>query len=207
MSHESVSSKRHCDEREPPHKRYDSDSNWHDEKNLPDGTSIGKMGANWYILDEDDAPLRMTDPSYEFDENGFQNIKKVNDGYIVNSGGSLGNWGRVRISDGGLSVVRSFKGRPPIGDVAIGGKAFRKSLDRLNVLPLPEYLRMWAKRGFWGIIPISILGIIISPSIGGFLLVALPILSVLMYIVGFTLRTVSSEQMWSWDTSSGERTV
>lgn len=206
MSHQKVSSKHNRGERRSPHERYDSDNNWHDKKNLPDGTSIGKMGASWYILDENGVPLPMKDPSYELDENGFHNIKKVDDGYIVNSGGGLGSWGRVRISDSGLSVVRSFKGRPPIGDVATRGKAFRKSLNKLNVLPLPEYLRMWSKRVFWGFMPISILSAILSPSLGGFLFVALPILSVLLHIVAFTLRTVSSEKMWDWDTISHERT-
>lgn len=199
MSHHRASSERNSSERKSSHKRYNSDNNWHGKKDLSDGTKVGKMGANWYILDENDNPLPMTDSSYHFDENGFQNIKKVDDGYIVNSGGSLGNWGRVRTSDDGLSVVRSFKGRPPIGDVAIGGKAFRKSLNKLNVLPLPERLQMWSKRGFWGIIPISIIGMVASPYIGGFLLFTLPILSFLLSIIGFTLRAVSSEKMWSWD--------
>lgn len=188
------------DKRAPPHVRYDSDTSWHAEVTLPDGVSIGKMGAYWYILDEDGVPLPMKNSSFNFDENGFQSIKKVDDGYIVNSRGSIGDWGRVRISNGGLSVVNSFEGKPPIGDVALGGKAFRRSLHRLGVLPLPEYLQLWAKRGLWGFIPISLLTMVLSMSLSGFLFIALPVLSVLMYIAGTILRVASSEQMWEWDT-------
>ena len=45
-------------------------SRWHETSRLPDGTLIGRLGAYWYILDEDGCA--MSDGYHEIscDENG-----------------------------------------------------------------------------------------------------------------------------------------
>lgn len=192
--------RREFDEREPPHIRYSGNTNWHNESTLSDGTPTGKMGASWYLLDENGNPYQLTKSGFRINENGFHNIKAIGQNeFIINSGGDLGIWGHLKIVDEQIHVVKSLKGSPPIGAAPTGNKALYRSLNRLGVLPMPEKLVIWGKRCGWTVLPLALIGGMVDATFGGFLFISLIFLFLTLCLGGLTMRILSSDKVWEWD--------
>lgn len=189
-------------DRKPPHERYDGETNWHSTHTLPDGTSVGGMGANSYILSDDGVPLQIINPTYYTETNGFHSIAQVDDGeYVVNSGGGLGSWALLERRDNGLYVQKSFKGKPPAGAAPVGGKARRHSLARLNQLPLSLNCQRRGKQLFYGGFFLVFVSVFFGqPRLTGLVFVITLIGSILLYLGGILLGMSSKvESRFEWD--------
>ena len=54
----------------------DGETSWHKTAELPDGTPLGRLGAYWYVLDEDGRAISDGYHEISLDENGHYRGKR-----------------------------------------------------------------------------------------------------------------------------------